>query len=100
VCSFTIAHPDAIDKTKLLWYNGSLLRNKAMNATEFTVPQYWMTDATWYKGASKPDMSCMAASDQSGGEVRVVEPGQVRSVQKSVELARKIDQRVSDLIDL
>ena len=45
VCSFTIAHVD--EKDKLLWYNGSLLKNKAINKVEFLVPSHWMMDGTW-----------------------------------------------------
>jgi len=31
VCGFTIVHTDEADK--LLWYNSSLLKNKAVNST-------------------------------------------------------------------
>lgn len=93
VCSFTIAHPDANDRGKLLWYNGSLLKNKAINTTEFEVPQFWMTNATWNKGATKPDMSCMV-----GGDIRTVDPAQVKIVRQSVEAAKNIDERFRHLI--
>jgi Mannosyltransferase putative len=39
-CSFTIAHTDENDK--LLWYNGSLLKNKAIDALAFEVLTHWM----------------------------------------------------------
>lgn len=57
VCGFTIAHVDEEDH--LLWENGSLLKNKAVNKTEFVIPTHWMIDATWEKGGTKADMSCM-----------------------------------------
>jgi alpha 1,3-mannosyltransferase len=57
VCGFTIAHVDEDDH--LLWENGSLLKNKAVNKTEFLTPSHWMIDASWDKGATKADMSCM-----------------------------------------
>lgn len=90
VCGFTIAHTDENDK--LLWYNGSLLKNKAVNDTEFDVPEYWMTDAVWEKGATKPDISCMR-----DGEVRSVEPSEKRILQESVDAAKKIDERIKEL---
>lgn len=90
VCGFTIAHTDEDDK--LLWYNGSLLKNKAVNDTEFDVPESWMIDAVWEKGATKPDMSCMR-----DGEVRTVEPGERTILQKSVDRAKKIDERIKAL---
>lgn len=90
VCGFTIAHTDEDDK--LLWYNGSLLKNKAVNDTEFDVPDYWMMDGVWEKGATKPDMSCMR-----DGKVQIVEPNEKAILQKSVERARKIDERIKAL---
>lgn len=90
VCGFTIAHTDENDK--LLWYNGSLLKNKAVNDTEFDVPEYWMSDAVWEKGATKPDISCMR-----DGEVRTVEPSEKKILQNSVDAAKKIDERIKEL---
>ncbi|EFX00980.1 hypothetical protein CMQ_2061 [Grosmannia clavigera kw1407] len=60
VCSFVIAHVDATDC--LLWYNGSLLKNKAVNSTEYALPDSWMIDGTWQKGATKQDSSCMVGA--------------------------------------
>jgi alpha 1,3-mannosyltransferase len=93
VCSFTIAHPCANDKTKLLWYNGSLLKNKEVSTTEFTVPQFWMRDAVWEKGGSKPEMSCMR-----DGAVLKVRPDQVEVLERSVRAAERIDDLFSALI--
>lgn len=87
VCSFTIAHTDQDDK--LLWYNGSLLRNKLMNSTEFDIPTSWMVDGTWEKGAAKPDMSCMR--DALARDITEVERDILKS---SVEKAKKIDTRI------
>jgi alpha 1,3-mannosyltransferase len=84
VCSFTIAHVDARDR--LLWYNGSLLKNKAVNVTEFLVPDSWMVDGEWVKGASKADASCMrrAPTLALGEEERII-------IRDSVERAKWID---------
>jgi hypothetical protein len=42
VCSFTIAHVD--HNNKLLWYNGSLPKNKEIDPNDFDVPTEWMID--------------------------------------------------------
>jgi alpha 1,3-mannosyltransferase len=52
LCSFAIAHTD--EKDDLLWYNGSLLKNKATNLTEFDVPDRYMLDGDWIKGRPRP----------------------------------------------
>lgn len=84
VCSFVIAHVDEADK--LLWYNGGLLKNKLVNDTLYEVPDSWMVDADWLKGASKQDMSCMINGNVSAltGEERGV-------LERSIEQARAMD---------
>ncbi|KAI9808307.1 MAG: hypothetical protein M1825_004764 [Sarcosagium campestre] len=57
VCSFDIAHVD--HEGKLFWYNGSLLKNKRRNQTEFDVPTVWMLDGKWEKSGNKFLPSCM-----------------------------------------
>ncbi|KAF4450925.1 hypothetical protein F53441_5986 [Fusarium austroafricanum] len=87
VCSFVIAHVDQNDR--LLWYNGGLLKNKAVNQTEFEVPTHWMIDRKWHKGGSKKSMSCMAgqkASELSSGEKDVLE--------RSIEVAKDMDEKL------
>ena len=84
VCGFTIAHVD--DKDKLLWYNGSLLKNKIMNVTEFDVPTHWMMDGVWEKGAFKRDMSCM-----SGAPLMTLDDAQIRILEESVRVAKEVD---------
>ena len=90
VCGFTIAHTDEADK--LLWYNGSLLKNKAVNESEFDVPDYWMVDGVWEKGATKSDLSCMR-----DGVVRAVKQSEKRIIQDSVKAAKKIDEQIRAL---
>lgn len=84
VCSFTIAHVD--HKSRLLWFNGSLLKNKEIDSGDFDVPQEWMVDGTWEKGATKQDMSCM-----SGERVRPIDESILRLLQESVQQARNVD---------
>jgi hypothetical protein len=85
VCGFTIAHVDEEDK--LIWYNGSLLKNKAMDKAIFEVPEHWMIDAEWEKGATKSDMSCM-----KGGTVRQVTEEERKILQSMVEVAKTVDR--------
>ncbi|KAM0549430.1 hypothetical protein ACHAPJ_009416 [Fusarium lateritium] len=87
VCSFVIAHVD--QKDKLLWYNGGLLKNKAVNQNEFEVPTHWMLDQKWHKGGSKKDMSCMAgtkATELSAGERDVLA--------RSIKVAKDVDDKL------
>jgi alpha 1,3-mannosyltransferase len=51
VCSFISAPVD--EKDKLLWYNGSLLKDKAVDSTTFEVPKEWMIDEKWEKGGKQ-----------------------------------------------
>ena len=84
VCSFTIAHVD--HKNKLLWYNGSLLKNKEIDANDFDVPTEWMIDGVWEKGATKQHMSCMRDA-----EVRSMQPEELEILQKTVNSAKQVD---------
>ncbi|MCJ1407019.1 hypothetical protein MMC19_001089 [Ptychographa xylographoides] len=93
VCSFTIAHLDREDK--LLWYNGSLLKNKAINKLEFEVPSHWMVDGVWEKGATKPDISCMR-----DGVVRNMTNEEKEILTASVKVAKQVDQKIKHLVDL
>lgn len=84
VCGFTIAHLD--EEGKLLWYNGSLLKNKAVDERFYDVPTHWMVDGVWEKGARKRDMSCVR--DGRGGDMGREEVG---VVERSVGRAKEID---------
>ncbi|EFX00958.1 glycosyl transferase [Grosmannia clavigera kw1407] len=85
VCSFVIAH---MDKSKrLLWYNGSLRKNKAhLNDVEYEVPRQWMLDGDWEKGAQKMDMSCMR-----GAPIHDLTTEEVAILQRSIDLAQMVD---------
>lgn len=87
VCSFVIAHLD--DKNELIWYNGGLLKNKGIPemSHEYGVPDKWMVDAEWQKGATKPEMSCMI-----GGIMHDVPESQLRTLQLSVKQAQWVDE--------
>ena len=93
VCSFTIAHVDEHDK--LMWYNGSLLKNKLVNATAFEIPTHWMMDGIWEKGATKPDFSCM-----KGAKIRETSEEVKEIIRDSVDRARDIDERIHGFISL
>ncbi|KAL8762159.1 MAG: hypothetical protein Q9184_001795 [Pyrenodesmia sp. 2 TL-2023] len=92
-CSFTIAHFDEQDK--LLWYNGSLLKNKLANATEFGIPTHYMLDGVWEKGATKQDMSCMKQ-----GELRETSKEEKDILKKSIEKAKDLDARIEQFTAL
>ncbi|PWY80774.1 hypothetical protein BO94DRAFT_470555 [Aspergillus sclerotioniger CBS 115572] len=89
VCSFVIAHVDS--KNRLLWYNGSLLKNKGQSGmeNEYQVPDKWMIDAEWVKGARKQDHSCMVE-----GEVRSLTPEEMGVLERSIALAKMVDALV------
>ncbi|KAI7771842.1 hypothetical protein LZL87_006118 [Fusarium oxysporum] len=86
VCSFVIAHVD--QNEKLLWYNGGLLKNKAVNQTEFEVPTHWMIDQKWHKGGSKQAMSCMV-----GTKASALTSGEKDVLTKSIQVARDMDEK-------
>ncbi|RFU74451.1 glycosyltransferase family 71 [Trichoderma arundinaceum] len=84
VCSFVIAHVD--QKNKLLWYNGSLLKNKLADPHGYAVPLYWMMNGKWQKGGKK-EMSCMVDEMRrrlTGEEIAIL--------QRSIEAAIKVDE--------
>ena len=85
VCSFDIAHVDHAEK--LLWYNGSLLKNKKLNATEFEVPDVWMIDGTWEKSSDRSQPSCMR-----GADIQVVSEEQARLLETTVAAAKSMDE--------
>ncbi|RAL07872.1 uncharacterized protein BO97DRAFT_438066 [Aspergillus homomorphus CBS 101889] len=86
VCSFVIAHVDA--KNRLLWYNGSLLKNKGQPGmeNEYQVPEKWMIDADWIKGDRKQDQSCMV-----NGVIRDLTAEEKGILERSIELAKSLD---------
>lgn len=89
VCSFVIAHVD--EQERLIWYNGSLLKNKGVKsmAHEYAVPEKWMVDAEWQKGASKADMSCMV-----GGEMHSLSAEEIKILADSITEAKRIDEEL------
>lgn len=86
VCSFVIAHVDEEDN--LIWYNGGLLKNKKIPEMkhEYAVPDRWMVDGEWQKGATREDMSCMV-----GEKIHDLSEEQMRILERSIEEAKIID---------
>lgn len=93
VCSFTIAHVGQHEK--LLWYNGSLLKNKATNKTDFSVPTHWMIGGVWMKGITKSDLSCM-----KDAEVRSISDQDSAILAASVKAAQAMDRSLVDLVNI
>ena len=85
VCSFGIAHIDREDE--LLWFNGSLLKNKRVNETEYYVPKVWMVDGEWEKGADHFQPSCM-----KGSRTNWCSKKETEILKRSVEEAKNMDQ--------
>ncbi|KAM0550776.1 hypothetical protein ACHAPJ_008639 [Fusarium lateritium] len=84
VCSFVIAHLDT--KDRLIWYNGSLLKNKRVDATGYEVPSYWMMDGKWHKGRTKDNMSCMSDS-----KVNELTKEEKKILGDSIKVAKEVD---------
>ncbi|KAL8813155.1 MAG: hypothetical protein Q9223_001289 [Gallowayella weberi] len=93
VCSFAIAHFDEQDN--LLWYNGSLLKNKLRNATEYYIPTHYVLDGEWEKGATKQDVSCM-----KNGEFKETSKEEREILRKSIERAKDLDARIEQFTTL
>ncbi|KAL6860939.1 glycosyltransferase family 71 protein [Trichoderma novae-zelandiae] len=87
VCSFVIAHTDEEDK--LLWYNGSLLKNKLADPNGYEVPLYWMMDGKWEKGGKKK-MSCMV-----DGERGWLSGEHISTLQRSIDAAVRVDEALA-----
>jgi hypothetical protein len=81
--SFTIAYLD--HRKKLLWYNGSLLKDKVVSAGEYDVPTDWTVNGVWEKGATKADLNCTR-----GPDIKTVDASDVSVLEKSVEATREI----------
>lgn len=86
VCSFVIAHVD--DEDNLIWYNGGLLKNKKIPEMthDYAVPDKWMVDGEWHKGALRLDMSCM-----TGETMHDLSEEQMMRLERSIEEAKRID---------
>jgi hypothetical protein len=88
VCSFVIAHLD--DEDELIWYNGSLLKNKLVDPFGYELPEFWMVDGKWLKGKSKKDMSCMVDAP-----MQPLSEEQKRILELSIKAAKRVDLSLS-----
>lgn len=85
ICSFTIAHLD--DEDSLLWFNGSLLKNKRAVDREYEMPEGWMKEGMWQKGLWREDMSCMTGAPAQ--RLRKIES---KALDLNMEAAESVDQ--------
>jgi alpha 1,3-mannosyltransferase len=90
VCSFSIAHLD--DNDKLIWFNGSLLKNKSVNLVDFLLPDAWMVNGEWIKGGSKQESSCMKSS-----QIRTVSNDDSKVLKDSIAEAELIDTKLIEM---
>ena len=88
VCGSTVAHVDDYDN--LMWYSGSLLKNKLADAKDYDIPEAWMMGGKWHKGATTSDMSCM-----SGEHMTILSKRERKTLELSIEAARRVDQALA-----
>lgn len=93
VCGSTIAHTD--ERKKLIWYNGSLLKNKGEDPRAFRNPDYWMLDGEWSWNWTKEHTACMR-----NGEVFLTTPEEQSIIESTITLAKNVDKEFSKLMNL
>lgn len=93
VCGSTIAHVD--EKKKLMWYNGSLLKNKGENRHAFRRPDYWMLDGGWSWNWTVEHTACMR-----DGKVFMTTPEEMEIIEKTINLAESVDEEYANLMQL
>lgn len=84
VCSSVLAHVDYLGK--LLWYNGSLLKNKNVDHLEFDVPTVMMVGGVWEQPLAQPYTDCM-----EGSEIKKIGEREAVVIQRSVAAAQQLD---------
>lgn len=87
VCSYTIAHTGEDDS--LLWLNGSLLKNKAISALEYWVPDALMINGEWEKGTYKESWSC-----KKDGDILTIDTETTSILKRSVKEAQRVDREL------
>ncbi|KYK56165.1 hypothetical protein DCS_08132 [Drechmeria coniospora] len=87
VCSAVMSHTDP--DGALLWYNGSLLKNKRADPKTYLVPDVWMKGGNWVKapGPGKSAVACMA-----GARVHNITVDQRSMVEQSIKAATRVDK--------
>ena len=87
VCGNTISHSSHQDG-RLIWYNGSLLRNKSSNRETYMVPQYQILGGRcdWVRD---PDLQFCCHS----AEILELTSSERDVLERSVDIAKNLDVR-------
>ncbi|KAI4164851.1 MAG: hypothetical protein LQ342_001484 [Letrouitia transgressa] len=86
VVGSTTAHTDESDK--LLWYSGTLLVNKAVNATLYEAPTHWMVDGDWQGPVEGGQASIV------GNDAIDLTPDEQKVLRESIEGAEQLNVRL------
>ena len=88
VLGSSTAHADENDK--LLWYSGTLLKNKASESKIYELPTHWMIEGEWQKA---PDEDGLASI--SGTSPINLAQDEQKILKESIEGAEQLDERLS-----
>lgn len=91
VCGSTVAHTDSAGN--LLWYSGSLLKNKLKYPNDYEVPEAWMQGGTWQSGSTDHDMSCMvgATAKRLSGSEQSILRNMIEGAWKADEVLKAVE---------
>lgn len=93
VCGSHQAHLD--EKGKLIWFNGSLLKNKMGSLRQLMFPDRLVVDGTWYWDLTTNHTSCM-----EDGTTTLLNRNERNILEKSRRAATNLDEKFSQLINL
>lgn len=101
VCSYTVGHVRKgrtgdhhhNNCQKLFWFNGSLLRNKAKNQTDYVLPTHWMLGGTWRAQDQDYGLSC-----KFGDAPQALDEHEKGVLQTSIEEAQEFDTEYQEML--
>jgi alpha 1,3-mannosyltransferase len=93
VCGSHQAHLD--EKGKLIWFNGSLLKNKVGSLRQFMAADRLMIDGNWHWDLNTDHTSCMEE-----GNTTPLDRKERDILEKSRRVAMRLDEKFSQLINL
>ena len=93
ICGSHQAHLD--EKGKLIWFNGSLLKNKARTPRQFMTADRLRVDGNWHWDLTANHTSCMEE-----GTTKPLDRREWDVLEKSRRAAMKLDEKFSQLINL
>jgi len=93
VCGSHQGHLD--EKGKLIWFNGSLLKNKVGSLRHFMIADRLMIDGNWHWDTTADHTSCMEE-----GNTTPLDHKERDILEKSRHVAMKLDEKFGRLINL